>query len=101
MKFIKNENIKDKLENVDAVESKENKSKVVDMSHDDNDEVSDGKIYVKNECFENPEDVKENIQVEEEETEVIDENLDELDLEKDDSCKDHKEVVDPDDGCKN
>ena len=53
--------------------------------------MSNVKIDVKNDCIENPEDVKEISQDEEKETETIDENLDELDAKKDE-----EETVDPD-----
>ena len=102
MKFIENENIKDELENVDAVESKENKSKVVDKNYDKINEMSDNKIDVKNKCIKNPEHVKELSQGEDKEIEIIEENLDKLDV-KNDSCvklndDDHGETVDPDNG---
>ena len=92
MKLI--ENVKNDLENICAIETKENKSKVVDKSHDKIDVMSDVKIYVKNECIENPEDVIEISQVEEEETKVVEENLDKLDANNDANCNNHKEEVD-------
>ena len=58
--------------------------------------MSNVKIDVKNDCIENPEDVKEISQGEEEETEVIEENLDKLDFKNDANCDNHNEEVDSD-----